>query len=284
MKIAIPYSADGTVFQHFGKTTAFKYYEVKEDGTIVPGEVAATDGIGHEALAGLLKQNGVDVVICGGLGEGMKNALAEAGVKLVSGASGNADEAVKAFLSGALTGSDANCHHEEEDHECGHECGHGCGGCGGCGEDIDWQPIMEGKNVGKKVRVHYEGTFNDGSVFDSSYDRGEPLEFLCGVGQMIRGFDKAVADMDPGETVNIHLMPEDAYGMPDPRAVLSFKISDLPGSENLSVGQRVHLRAENGQAFPVRVTAKDDENITLDANHEMAGKELNFKIELVEIL
>ena len=135
-----------------------------------------------------------------------------------------------------------------------------------------------------RVRCHYEGTFNDGSVFDSSYDRGEPLEFICGVGQMIRGFDQAVAEMDPGETRQIHLMPEEAYGTLDPNAVLTFAIRDLPGSENLQIGQRVHLHADNGQVFPVRVTARDEEHITLDANHEMAGKELNFKIELVEIL
>ena len=72
---------------------------------------------------------------------------------------------------------------------------------------------MEGKNVGKTCRTHYRGTFNDGTQFDSSYDRGEPLEFICGVGQMIRGFDAAVAEMEVGEKVNIHLMPEEAYGM-----------------------------------------------------------------------
>ena len=95
----------------------------------------------------------------------------------------------------------------------------GCGGChGGCGTP---EPIMEGKNVGKKCRTHYKGTFNDGTQFDSSYDRGEPLEFICGVGQMIRGFDQAVANMEVGESVEIHLMPEEAYGMPDPAAIFN---------------------------------------------------------------
>ena len=101
---------------------------------------------------------------------------------------------------------------------------------------------------------------------------------------MIHGFDQAVAQMNVGEIVNVRLEPEEAYGMPDPAAVMVFRIRDLPGSENLVPGQRVQLEADNGQIVPVRVTARDNETITLDANHEMAGKALNFKIELVEIL
>ena len=142
----------------------------------------------------------------------------------------------------------------------------------------------EGKNVGKKVRAHYRGTFNDGTQFDSSYDRGEPLEFVCGAGMMIRGFDAAVANMDVGDKVEVHLMPEDAYGPSDPNAIFSVEISKMPGSENLSVGDQVYLQNMYGQPFPVKITAKDDTMITFDANHEMAGKELNFLIELVEVL
>ena len=71
---------------------------------------------------------------------------------------------------------------------------------------------ITGRNVGKTCRTHYKGTFNDGTQFDSSYDRGEPLEFVCGAGQMIQGFDAAVADMEVGEVKEIHLMPEEAYG------------------------------------------------------------------------
>ena len=76
-------------------------------------------------------------------------------------------------------------------------------------------------NTNKKVKVLYEGTFNDGTKFDSSYDRGDPIEFLCGAGQMIKGFDEAVKDMAVGEIKNIHLMPEEAYGMPDPDNILT---------------------------------------------------------------
>ena len=81
---------------------------------------------------------------------------------------------------------------------------------------------IEGKNVGKKCRTHYRGTFNDGTQFDSSYDRGEPLEFVCGAGMMIKGFDAAVASMEVGQTTEVHLMPEEAYGQPDPDAILQW--------------------------------------------------------------
>ena len=271
MKIAATYE-NGNIFQHFGRTEYFKVYEV-EDGKVVSSEVVGSNGIGHGALAGLLAGQDIQVLICGGLGGGALNALNNAGIEVCAGASGDADEAVEAYLRGDLVNSGANCDH----HCCG---GHGEGG-GCCGGHS--QPAMEGKNVGKNVRVHYRGTFDDGTQFDSSYDRGETLDFVCGAGMMIKGFDKAVADMEVGQAVDIRLMPEEAYGPKDPEAIITIEIAQLPGSENLNVGERVYLRNMMGQPFPVTVTAKDDTNITLDANHEMAGKELNFHIELVEV-
>ena len=281
MKIAVTYD-NGNIFQHFGRTEYFKVYEV-EDKKVVSSEVIASNGVGHGALAGLLAGQAVDVLICGGIGGGAQAALAEAGVELCAGAEGDVDQAVEAYLKGELVSSGANCdHHHGEGHSCGdHEEGHSCGeGCGGgCGA----QSAVTGRNVGKTCRTHYRGTFNDGTQFDSSYDRGEPLEFICGAGQMIRGFDAAVADMEVGQVVDIHLMPEEAYGMPDPNAVFTLAIAQLPGSEELEAGQQVYLTNQFGQPFPVKVTAKDATTITFDANHEMAGKELNFRIELVEV-
>lgn len=278
MKIAVTYE-NGNVFQHFGKTEFFKIYEI-EAGKIVASEVSGSDGKGHGALAGLLANKNVDVLICGGIGNGAQSALAEKGIELISGAEGNTDEAVAAYLKGELVSTGVNCdhHHHEEGHSCGdHEEEHSCGG--GCRENSG----LKGRNVGKVCRTHYKGTFNDGTQFDSSYDRGEPLEFVCGAGQMICGFDAAVADMEVGKEVDIHLAPEEAYGMPDPNAVFTLKIAELPGSEKLEVGQQVYLTNQNGQPFLVKVTAKDETTITFDANHEMAGKELNFHIELVEV-
>ena len=286
MKIAVTYD-NGNIFQHFGRTEFFKVYEI-EDNKVISSDVIGSNGIGHGALAGLLSGQSVNVLICGGIGGGAQAALAEAGVELCAGAEGDADQAVEAYLKGELISTGANCdhHHHEDGHSCGdHEDGHSCGGgCGeSCGGGCGSQPTLTGRNVGKTCRTHYRGTFNDGTQFDSSYDRGEPLEFVCGAGQMIRGFDAAVAVMEVGQIVDIHLMPEEAYGMPDPNAIFTIEIAQLPGSEELEAGQQVYLTNQYGQPFPVKVTAKDETTITFDANHEMAGKELNFRIELVEV-
>lgn len=284
MKIAVTYD-NGNVFQHFGKTEAFKVYEV-EDNKVVSSEVIGSDGKGHGALAGFLADRSVDVLICGGIGGGAQDALSEAGIEICSGAEGDTDQAVEAYLKGELISTGVNCdHHHGEDHDCGHhEEEHSCGGhCGSCGGSCGGHPTVTGKNAGKICRTHYRGTFNDGTQFDSSYDRGEPLQFICGAGQMIHGFDEAVADMEVGEEIDIHLMPEEAYGQPDPNAIFTVEIAQLPGSEDLEAGQQAYLTNQFGQPFPVKVTAKDEKTITFDANHEMAGKELNFHIELVEV-
>ena len=281
MKIAATYD-NGNIFQHFGKTETFKVYEV-EDNKVVSSEVIGSNGTGHGALAGLLAAQGISVLICGGIGGGAQTALAEAGIEVCSGAQGNTDEAVEAYLKGELTSAGTTCdhHHHEEGHSCGDSCGDSCGSScgGGCGSHT----TLTGRNVGKTCRTHYRGTFNDGTQFDSSYDRGEPLEFVCGAGQMIKGFDAAVADMEIGQVVDVHLMPEEAYGQPNPEAIFTLEIAQLPGSEDLTVGQQVYLSNQFGQPFPVKVTAKEEKTITFDANHEMAGKELNFRIELVEV-
>lgn len=327
MKVAVTYE-NGQIFQHFGHSENFKIYET-EGKNIVRAEVIGADGAGHSALAAVLKDKGVEVLICGGIGNGAVTALSEAGIDVYSGADGEADAAVEAYLNGDLASAGVNCdhHHEhEEGHGCGHcgnheeasgdghcgsheeasgcghcgsgddesgcgscgsdegesDCGSGCGGCGGgCGT---FTPSFEGPNVGKKVKVHYKGTLNDGTQFDSSYDRGEPLEFTCGAGMMIQGFDKAVATMNVGDIIDVHLMPEEAYGEADPRAFITLPISELPGAEELKVDDKVYLQNMYGQPFPARVAALTDTEITFDANHEMAGKELNFRIELVEVL
>ncbi len=281
MKIAVTYE-NGEVFRHFGHTEQFKVYEV-ENGQVTSSEVIGSNGSGHGALAVLLADRAIDVLICGGIGGGAQAALEEQGIELCAGAEGSADAAVEAYLRGELISTGANCdHHHEDGHSC-HDQGedHTCGGHEGCGGCRSGAP--KGKNVGKTVRTHYRGTFNNGEQFDSSYDRGEPLEFVCGAGMMIPGFDAAVADMEVGQTLQVHLTPAEAYGEPDPSAVFSIEISQLPGAEDLSAGQRVYLQDAYGRPFPVKVAAKDERTVTFDANHEMAGKELNFTIELVEV-
>ena len=139
MKIAVTYENE-QIFAHFGHTEKFKVYTV-ENGAVVSSEVIDTNGSGHGALAGLLKDIGADVLICGGIGAGAQNALANVGIKLYGGVGGSCDGAVKAFLSGRLDfDPNVKCsHHGEHHHEDSHKCGdHGCGShgdhkCGSCG-------------------------------------------------------------------------------------------------------------------------------------------------------
>ena len=135
MKIAVTYS-NGEIFQHFGHTEQFKVYTV-EGNKILSAEVIDTNGSGHGALASLLSQLDADVLICGGIGGGAQMALAQAGIQLYGGVTGDADKAVESFVAGNLAyDPDAKCdhhdHHHGEDHTCGeHGCGkeHHCGGC-----------------------------------------------------------------------------------------------------------------------------------------------------------
>lgn len=131
MRIAVSYE-NGQIFQHFGHTEQFKLYDV-EDGRVTGSQVVDTNGQGHGALAGFLTQAKVDALICGGIGGGAQNALAEMGIKLYGGVSGSADGAVEAYLAGKLDYNlDVRCSHHEHEHSCGeHHCGenkHGCSG------------------------------------------------------------------------------------------------------------------------------------------------------------
>lgn len=140
-------------------------------------------------------------------------------------------------------------------------------------------------NEGKNVKVHYTGTLDDGTKFDSSYDRNHTLDFTCMAGQMIPGFDKAVKDMAVGETVKIRLEPKDAYGERDEKKILVAEISKIPGAEKLKLGDHVGLATSSGQQIPCVVAEidADADKIIFDGNHEMAGKCLNFEITLVEV-
>ena len=125
MKIAVTYEG-GLIFQHFGHTAAFKLYDV-QDGRIVSEQVVDTNGHGHGALAGFLRTQNVDILICGGIGGGAQMALQEAGIQLYGGVSGEADEAVAAYLAGQLQYNPCvRCSHHDHGHD--HACGdHGCG-------------------------------------------------------------------------------------------------------------------------------------------------------------
>ena len=138
-------------------------------------------------------------------------------------------------------------------------------------------------NEGKKVKVHYTGTRDDGSKFDSSVDRGEPIEFTCMAGQMIPGFDSAVKDMAQGDTKNVHIPAAEAYGERDEAMVQQVPVDQIPNGDQLPVGQTVYMMGPGGQPFPVFVRSIEDGIATFDMNHELAGKDLNFEITLVEV-
>jgi peptidylprolyl isomerase len=136
---------------------------------------------------------------------------------------------------------------------------------------------------GDVVRVHYTGRLTDGTQFDSSVGR-EPLEFTVGAGQMIKGFDTGVRGMAVGEKKTIEIAPQDAYGERDEEAVIEFPASNIPEDMKLEPGMQLTLRNQFGQPIPVVVLEVKEEVVVMDANHMLAGKDLVFEVELVEIV
>ena len=142
---------------------------------------------------------------------------------------------------------------------------------------------MSEAKKGDKVKVHYTGKLNDGSQFDSSEGR-EPLEFEIGGQQVIEGFENAVVGLKVGEKVTIEIPSEQAYGPKIDEMVLRVEKTQLPAEFNPELGQKFQLPQENGQNVVVTVTDLTETHIELDANHPLAGKDLIFDIELVEVL
>jgi peptidylprolyl isomerase len=135
---------------------------------------------------------------------------------------------------------------------------------------------------GDTVKVHYKGTLGDGSVFDTSRDR-EPLEFILGSGSMIVGFDNAVNGMQVGEIKTVTIPPDEAYGPHREELVLIIERDRLPEGLEPTIGQQLEMSQPNGRTVIVIVTHVSDVSITVDSNHRLAGKDLTFEIELVEI-
>ncbi|PLY00148.1 MAG: peptidylprolyl isomerase [Desulfuromonas sp.] len=133
-----------------------------------------------------------------------------------------------------------------------------------------------------KVKVHYTGTLEDGTVFDSSRER-EPLEFTVGGGEMIKGFDSAVVGMEVGESKKFTIEAADAYGERRDEMVFQVERSQLPEGMEPEVGQHLQTEAEGGHPVILEIVAIEDANVTLDGNHPLAGKDLNFDIEVMGI-
>ena len=136
---------------------------------------------------------------------------------------------------------------------------------------------------GNNVKVHYTGTLEDGQQFDSSRDRGETLNFTIGKGQMIPGFEEAVMGMEVGETKDITLTPDQAYGDKMEEAIQPVSRQNFPPDFQVEIGAMVQGSTAEGMPIQATIVGEDEENIILDMNHPLAGKSLNFNIELVEI-
>jgi FKBP-type peptidyl-prolyl cis-trans isomerase 2 len=135
---------------------------------------------------------------------------------------------------------------------------------------------------GDKVRIHYKGTLADGTVFDSSEGR-DPLEFTVGTGQVIVGMDKEMVGMTVGEKKTIVAVADEAYGQRQDDAQQDVPREMIPAEIPLEVGMQLQMQSPEGQVIPVSVVSVGEETVTLDANHALAGKDLTFDIELVEI-
>lgn len=133
------------------------------------------------------------------------------------------------------------------------------------------------------IRVHYKGTLTDGSLFDSSEGR-EPLEFTVGSGQVIPGFDNAVRDMEVGQSKSFLISCDDAYGQRDERLIQQVDRSLLPPDLSPEVGMMLSSTLPNGERIPVKISEVNDAHVTIDANHPLAGQDLNFEVQLIEIL
>jgi FKBP-type peptidyl-prolyl cis-trans isomerase 2 len=142
---------------------------------------------------------------------------------------------------------------------------------------------MTEANSGDTVKVHYTGRFEDGTMFDSSAGK-DPLQITLGEGEVIPGFEEAVTGMKVGEKVTVYLPVEKAYGPPRPDLIESIQRKDMPDDFDPVVGKQYQLEQKDGQIVIAEVTAVTDDTVTLNANHPLAGKALEFEIQLVEIL
>jgi FKBP-type peptidyl-prolyl cis-trans isomerase 2 len=137
---------------------------------------------------------------------------------------------------------------------------------------------------GDKVKIEYKGTLEDGTEFDSTKKHGEPLEFEVGSGQLITGFDNAVLGMNKNEVKEVTISPDDAYGEHKPDLMKKVPRTQLPQNEELKPGMMLMLTLPDGMQFTALVSELDEETVTIDLNHPLAGKTLIFKIKILDIV
>ena len=142
---------------------------------------------------------------------------------------------------------------------------------------------MQKAKIGDRVKVHYTGTLEDGTVFDTSQGSG-PIEFVIGNGEIIPGFEHAIIGMEVGEKKAFQLSPEEGYGPHLDELVISIPISEVPPHISPEPGMELLLQAGEEAPIPVVITEVTEDAVVLDANHPLAGKTLSFEVELVEIM
>tara|TARA_R110002110_G_scaffold71222_5_gene190500 strand:- start:823 stop:1302 length:480 start_codon:yes stop_codon:yes gene_type:complete len=136
---------------------------------------------------------------------------------------------------------------------------------------------------GKQVSVHYVGTFDSGDEFDNSYTRGKPITFQLGAMKTIAGFEQAIVGLSVGEKKKVSLTPDQAYGEIKEKLFQTYSKADFPDDFELKLGEMITIPTESGQVFPATIYGIDEETVVLNFNHPMAGKNLNFEIELVQV-
>ena len=142
---------------------------------------------------------------------------------------------------------------------------------------------MKSAESGSAVRVHYTGTLDDGNVFDSSRER-DPLEFTIGSGQLIKGFEDTVLGMTAGDVRTVKIQAAEAYGDRRDELVITINKQQFPENISPAEGLQLDLKSPDGSVLNAIITAVEEESVILDANHPLAGKDLNFDIELIEIV
>lgn len=144
---------------------------------------------------------------------------------------------------------------------------------------VDTMPIKNGD----KVKIEYTGTLEDGTIFDSSEKHGKPLEFEIGAKQVIKGFENAIIGMEKGQEKEIKLQPEEAYGNQNPELIKKIPKDKLPKDQDVKPGMILGIGLSNGAQIPGRVVEVSETDVSIDLNHSLAGKALNFKIKVVDI-
>lgn len=141
---------------------------------------------------------------------------------------------------------------------------------------------MQKAGLFDSVKVHYVGTLDDGTVFDSSLER-EPLEFVVGEGMLLQAFEQGVLGMELGETKVIKIAAENAYGPYHKEYVADFNRSQFPPEVEPKIGYRIEIKDDNGDVIPAIITAINGDTVTLDANHPLAGRDITFKLQLISV-